>query len=175
VEEEAVSTLSVSKCARNGTPNCVKAIKTKVKTQIWMACLATTALTGPKALVATEIGFRLREQAVQQFRRCQPSSPSSCLAELFEEQAKRRGQPGSDRLLNVVQAERDQAGIDRVRAWLKNLASAYQEPEQVINWYYQNEQQLARNSVGCARRDKWWILFLQKAQVPKNWFLMRML
>ncbi|MEJ6655284.1 MAG: hypothetical protein QNL70_04700, partial [Pseudomonas sp.] len=32
---------------------------------------------------------------------------------------------------------------DRVRAMIEDLASAYQEPEQVVNWYMQNEQQLA--------------------------------
>ena len=33
---------------------------------------------------------------------------------------------------------------DRVRAMIDNLASSYEEPEQVVKYYYGNEQQLAQ-------------------------------
>ncbi len=32
---------------------------------------------------------------------------------------------------------------DRVRETIEEMASTYQEPEEVINWYYSNQEQLA--------------------------------
>lgn len=115
-----------------------QAIKTKVKNQVMDGLLASNAVEAPKALIANEVN-RLRVQAVQQFGG--NINPQQLPAELFEEQAKRRV------LLGLVVAEvvkqceikPDEA---RVREMIEEMASAYQEPEQVIAWYYKNPQQL---------------------------------
>ena len=33
---------------------------------------------------------------------------------------------------------------DRVRNMVQELASSYEQPEQVVNWYYNNEEQLSQ-------------------------------
>ena len=53
---------------------------------------------------------------------------------------------------------------DRVRAMVEELASAYQEPEQVVNWYYQNEQQLGEIQ-SVVLEEQVVDTVLQKAQV----------
>ncbi|MCQ4270344.1 trigger factor [Pseudomonas kuykendallii] len=115
-----------------------QAIKSKVKNQVMEALLASNPVEVPKALVSNEID-RLRAQAVQQFG--SNIKADQLPAELFEEQAKRRV------LLGLVVAEvvkqfelkPDEA---RVREMIQEMASAYQEPEQVVSWYYKNDQQL---------------------------------
>ncbi|PZP22611.1 MULTISPECIES: trigger factor [Pseudomonas] len=115
-----------------------QAIKSKVKNQVMEALLASNPVEVPKALISNEID-RLRAQAVQQFG--SNIKADQLPAELFEEQAKRRV------LLGLVVAEvvkqfelkPDEA---RVREMIQEMASAYQEPEQVVSWYYKNDQQL---------------------------------
>ena len=94
----------------------------------------------PKALISSEID-RLRQQAVQQFGGAN-FDPSQLPAELFEDQAKRRVTLGLI-VAEIVKQNEIKPDEDRVRAMVEELASAYQEPQQVINWYMQNEQQLA--------------------------------
>ncbi|SDR85924.1 trigger factor [Pseudomonas oryzae] len=115
-----------------------QAVKSKVKNQVMEGLLASNPVEAPKALIGNEVN-RLRVQAVQQFGG--NIKPDQLPAELFEEQAKRRV------LLGLVVAEvvkqfeikPDEA---RVRAMIEEMASAYQEPEQVVAWYYKNPQQL---------------------------------
>ena len=138
-----------------------QAIKTKVKGQVMDGLLNTNTVEVPKALISTEID-RLREQAVQQFGGANIEA-SQLPAELFEEQAKRRVSLGLI-VAEVVKQNDIKPDNDRVRAMVEELASAYQEPEQVINWYYQNEQQLGEIQ-SVVLEEQVVDTVLQKAQV----------
>lgn len=115
-----------------------QAIKGKVKTQVMDGLLETNPVEVPKALIANEVN-RLRVQAVQQFGG--NIKPEQLPAELFEEQAKRRVTLGL-LVAQVVKQFELSADEDQVRSMIEELAAAYQEPQQVIDWYYKNEQQL---------------------------------
>ena len=117
-----------------------QAIKGKTKTQVMDGLLKSNEVEVPKALISSEID-RLRQQAVQQFGGAN-IDPSQLPAELFEEQAKRRVSLGLI-VAEIVKQNDIKPDNDRVRAMVEELASAYQEPEQVVSWYMQNEQQLA--------------------------------
>lgn len=138
-----------------------QAIKTKVKGQVMDGLLKTNTVEVPKALISSEID-RLREQAVQQFGGANIQA-SQLPAELFEEQAKRRVSLGLI-VAEVVKQNDIKPDNDRVRAMVEELASAYQEPEQVINWYYQNEQQLGEIQ-SVVLEEQVVDTVLQKAQV----------
>mgnify|MGYP003645846650 FL=1 len=138
-----------------------QAIKTKVKAQVMDGLLETNTVDVPKALVANEID-RLREQAVQQFGGSNIQA-SQLPAELFEEQAKRRVSLGLV-VAEVVKKNDIKPDNDRVRTMIEELAAAYQEPEQVINWYYQNEQQLGEIQ-SVVLEEQVVDTVLQKAQV----------
>ncbi|MBA1202023.1 trigger factor [Pseudomonas capeferrum] len=115
-----------------------QAIKTKVKNQVMDGLLAANPIEVPKALLENEVN-RLRVQAVQQFGG--NIKPEQLPAELFEEQAKRRVVLGLI-VAEVVKQFELKPDDARVRAMIEEMASAYQEPEQVINWYYKNDQQM---------------------------------
>ena len=115
-----------------------QAIKTKVKNQVMDGLLAANPIEVPKALLDNEVD-RLRVQAVQQFGG--NIKPEQLPAELFAEQAKRRVVLGLI-VAEVVKQFELKPDDARVRAMIEEMASAYQEPEQVISWYYKNDQQM---------------------------------
>lgn len=115
-----------------------QAIKTKVKNQVMDGLLAANPIEAPKALLENEVN-RLRVQAVQQFGG--NIKPDQLPAELFEEQAKRRVVLGLI-VAEVVKQHELKADEGRVREMIEEMASAYQEPEQVVAWYFKNEPQL---------------------------------
>ncbi|RRV05584.1 trigger factor [Pseudomonas sp. v388] len=115
-----------------------QAIKSKIKNQVMDGLLAANPIEVPKALLENEVN-RLRVQAVQQFGG--NIKPDQLPAELFEEQAKRRVELGL--IVAEVVKQFDLKPDDaRVRDLIQEMASAYQEPEQVVAWYYKNEQQM---------------------------------
>lgn len=115
-----------------------QAIKTKVKNQVMDGLLAANPIEAPKALLENEVN-RLRVQAVQQFGG--NIKPDQLPAELFEEQAKRRVVLGLI-VAEVVKQFELKPDDAKVREMIEEMASAYQEPEQVIAWYYKNDQQI---------------------------------
>lgn len=115
-----------------------QAIKAKIKNQVMDGLLAVNPVEVPKALVESEVN-RLRVQAVQQFGG--NIKPEQLPAELFEEQAKRRVVLGLI-IAEMVKQFEIKPDEQRVRGLIEEMAAAYQEPEQVISWYYKNEQQL---------------------------------
>ena len=62
--------------------------------------------------------------------------------DLFRENAERRVQLG---LLigEVIRKEEVKATPERVRAEIQELASTYEDPDEVVSWYYSNKEQLA--------------------------------
>lgn len=115
-----------------------QAIKTKVKNQVMEGLVSANPIEVPKALIDNEVN-RLRVQAVQQFGG--NIKPDQLPAELFEEQAKRRVVLGLI-VAEVVKQYELKPDDARVRELIEEMASAYQEPEQVVSWYYKNDEQL---------------------------------
>ena len=115
-----------------------QAIKSKIKNQVMEGLLAANPVDVPKALIANEVN-NLRVQAVQQFGG--NIKPDQLPAELFEEQAKRRVSLGLI-VAEVVKQFELKPDDARVRELIQEMASAYQEPEQVVAWYYKNDQQM---------------------------------
>ncbi|MFZ3183377.1 MAG: trigger factor [Pseudomonas sp.] len=115
-----------------------QAIKSKVKNQVMDGLLAANSIEVPKTLLGNEVN-RLRVQAVQQFGG--NIKPDQLPAELFEEQARRRVVLGLI-VAEVVKQFELKPDDARVREMIQEMASAYQEPEQVVAWYYKNDQQM---------------------------------
>lgn len=115
-----------------------QALTNKLKIQVMDGLLAQNAIEVPKALVDSE-NYRLRVQAVQQFGG--QMKVEQLPAEMFNEQAKRRVSLGL-LVAQMVKQFEIEADEDRVRSTIEDMASAYQEPQQVVDWYYKNEQQL---------------------------------
>lgn len=121
------------------------AAQAKVKTQVMDALVSKHEVDLPKALVQSEIGA-LRNQMVQRFggaaNNAQLDFASLLPDDMFTEQAQRRVKLGLV-VGEIVKANEIKVDADRVRTMVEELASTYQEPEEVINHYYSNRELLA--------------------------------
>lgn len=119
------------------------AIKTKVKNQALDGLEKVNAISLPKALIDQEIE-RLKQEAVQQFGGGQANIDASMLpSEMFTAQAEKRVTLGL--LVNAIVEQHElKVDDDRVKTMIHDMASSYEEPEQVINFYYNNQQQLSQ-------------------------------
>ncbi|MFT5482395.1 MAG: trigger factor [Halieaceae bacterium] len=132
--------------AENMARELSSAIKSNIKSQVMDGVLAAHEnLDVPKALIGQEIG-NMRKQMFQQFSggQQQPDLDLDSLlpAEMFEEQATKRVKLGL--LLNEIISHRElKADPDKVRSTIEEMASTYEKPEEVINYYYGNQEQLS--------------------------------
>ncbi|GAA3914007.1 trigger factor [Litoribacillus peritrichatus] len=118
-----------------------QAVKNKVKTQVMDGLVEQNETDIPASLVNEEID-RMREQAVQQFGGgAQGFDPKSLPAEMFQDQAKKRVHVGLV-VAEIIKTNELTADDEKVDAMLQEMASVYQEPQQVIDWYKNNPEQL---------------------------------
>lgn len=118
------------------------ASKNKVKSRLMDLLLAANKFDLPAALLANEIQV-LRQQALQQFGGGKQNiDPSLLPDELFREQAERRIALGLI-LGEVIKSRGLKADAEKVQAAIEDIASTYEQPDQVVRWYYSNKDQLA--------------------------------
>jgi len=119
-----------------------QAVRNKVKARVMNALHERTDLEVPLALVKQEIDA-LRGQTLRQFGGDASRFDSSVLPDdMFRSQAERRVALGL-LLGEVIRKESMKADPARVRSVVEEMASTYEDPEEVINWYYGNREQLA--------------------------------
>jgi trigger factor len=139
------------------------AVRRSLKTQVMDQLHQLHRVQLPKALVSNEIQ-NLRQQMLQQFqmygaRSQQPDLPD----ELFREQAERRVAVGL--VVNEIVSEAKlEVSPEKLRARVEELAAEYAEPQQVVNWYYSNQEQLQQIEMGVLE-DQVVDHVLAKAQV----------
>jgi len=121
------------------------AIQAKVKQQVMDALLeAHEGVEVPKALLQQEISA-MRNQMFQQFGGAanQDLDLDSLLPDdMFRENAERRVKLGLV-MAEVISRQAIKADAERVRSAIEEMASTYQNPQEVIDYYYSNQQQLA--------------------------------
>lgn len=117
-------------------------LKARLKDQVMQLLLDTTSVEVPKALVEGEVE-RLRDLMRQDFtaRGIPVKDDSPLPAELFEKQAQRRVTLGLI-LAEVVKAHQLQAKPEQVKAIVEEQAQAYEHPQEVVRFYYQNPDRL---------------------------------
>ncbi|RBP85872.1 trigger factor [Marinomonas rhizomae] len=118
-----------------------QAIKSKLKNALFEGLSSINEVDVPSALIDQEVDA-LRKQAAQQFGG-QDFDASQLPAELFAEEAKKRAKLGL-LISEVIKKDDLKVDDDRVRSFLEDMAQAYQEPQQVIDFYLKNKEQLAQ-------------------------------
>ncbi|BBM02857.1 trigger factor [Microbulbifer sp. GL-2] len=115
----------------------------KVKTQVMDQLFEKHPVELPSALVAGEVRT-LRGQMVQQFGgQIKAEDAERMLPDtMFEEQAKRRVVLGLV-VGEIVKQNNLSVDADRVKAKVEELASTYQQPEEVVEYYYNNRELLS--------------------------------
>ncbi len=113
-------------------------LETALKERVMNLLMERNAVDVPAAMVAEE-AQRLREQAKGDLTRAGHSSALDLPASLFEEQARRRVWLG---LLvgEVIRSQGLKVDGDRVRRKIERLAESYEDPQDVVNWYYANRE-----------------------------------
>ncbi len=118
-------------------------IQAKVKEQVMDALLAVTPIEVPKALVQAEAG-QLAENARRDLEmrglktKDIPVDPS-----WFTEQAERRVKLGLI-MAELVKANELHAKPEQVRALVEEMAQSYEDPSELVRWYYAQPERLAQ-------------------------------
>ena len=116
-------------------------LKNMNKTKIFDVLLEKNLDTPvPESAVKSEINT-LKQQAAERFSGGKQFDPNQLPDELFKEQAERRVRLGILLGATVKKLEL-QADADRVRALVDEMATAYDDPEQVVNFYYSNNENM---------------------------------
>ena len=116
-------------------------IEGKVKDQVMEALIKANQIAVPGALVEMEIQ-RLMQAARQDMeQRGMKIQDMPIQPEWFADQAKRRVTLGLI-LAELVKTEQLQAKPEQVRAMVEETAQSYEQPEEVIRWYYAQPQRL---------------------------------
>ncbi len=141
-------------------------IKVKVKNAVMDALLEKNDVETPSAMVAEEIR-NLKLQMLQNMGQDPAKADLSTLPdELFKEEAEKRVKLG---LLvgALIKSEGMSTDPERFRETLEDLASAYEDPQQVIEYYSKNAD--ARTSLeGLVLEDQVVDLILDKAKVSEQ-------
>ena len=138
-------------------------IEGKLKDQVMEALIKTNPIAVPGALVEMEIQ-RLMQSARQDMeQRGMKVKDMPIQPEWFADQAKRRVTLGLI-LAEIVKTEKLHATPDQVRAMVEEGAQSYEQPEEVIRWYYAQPQRLQEvEGVAIEKNVVDWVL--SKAKV----------
>jgi trigger factor len=114
-------------------------LKTQLKNAVMMELLAKNSIIAPAAMVTEEIKS-LRAQAAQRMNQDPATMDEASFPdELFAEEGARRVQLG---LLIAEVIRKEEIKLDQalVESTIEEMAVSYEQPDQVLNYYRQNQQ-----------------------------------
>jgi len=138
-------------------------IKSNIKQQVIDGLVEVNELEVPAALAKGEVDV-LREQAMQRFGgQMDPKNMPQLPDEMFEEQAKRRVKVGL-LLGEVIKTNKLEADDARVKDMIETMASAYEDPSEVVS-HYMNDEKLSQQMKDLALEDQAIDFVLAQAKV----------
>ncbi|MBK8898167.1 MAG: trigger factor [Candidatus Competibacteraceae bacterium] len=139
-------------------------IKAAIKRQVLQGLLDANPIPVPKVLLENEIEQLARQLYFPADRKDEKTQQLK--AQLFEPEARRRVALG---LLIARLAETQEIKVDsqRVRNYLENMASTYQDPAEVLRWYEQTPRALD-NVRALVLEDQIVDWLLERAQVAEK-------
>lgn len=140
------------------------AVRNRIKSQAIDGLVNANNIDVPAALVDCEIDV-LRRQAAQRFGGNEKQA-LELPRELFEEQAKRRVLVGL-LLGEVIRTNELKADEDRVKTLIEEMASAYEDPQEVIEFYSKNKEMMD-NMRNVALEEQAVEALLAKAKVTEK-------
>ncbi|CAM4034449.1 trigger factor [Vibrio neonatus] len=141
-----------------------QALKSRIKEQAIDGLAKENDITVPAALIEQEIGV-LRQQAAQRFGG-NTDAADQLPRELFEEQARKRVVVGL-LLGEVIKSEELKADDEKVKALITEMATAYEDPSEVIAYYESNEEMM-NNMRNVALEEQAIDAIIAKAQVTEK-------
>ena len=141
------------------------AIRTKVKNRVMNQLFELNTVELPTALVANEI-TQLKQQMVQQFGGGQQIDLSMLPDDMFKEKAERRAALGVI-VSEVVKVEELTPDEDKVRERINEIASTYEQPKEVVDYYY-SKPELLSSVEAVVLEDQVTELVLSKAKIKEE-------
>jgi trigger factor len=141
-----------------------QAVKQRIKDQAIDGLVKANEIDVPSALIDQEIKV-LRQQAAQRFGG-NVDAAEQLPRELFEEQAKRRVVVGL-LLGEVIKADDLKADDEKVKSLIEEMASAYEDPSEVVSYYTQNEEMM-NNMRNVALEEQAIDAIIAKAKVSEK-------
>ena len=141
-----------------------QALKASVKEQVLKGLLEQNEIDLPKSLIDGEVEV-LRKQAMQRFGD-QAANMPELPADLFTEQAERRVKVGL-LLGEVIKTNELKAEDERVQALIASMASAYEDPSEVVE-YYKANQEMMQNMRNVALEEQAVEALLKTAKVTEK-------
>lgn len=138
IEDANVATLKAD-IKKNMERELKNALKAKVKEQVMTGLIAIHNFDVPNAMLDQEIAT-LKSQAMQQFAGRSKNLPD-LPSDLFKDRALRRVKLGLI-VGEIIKQNKIVADKDMVKAKLDELASVYEQPDEVINYYLSDENRL---------------------------------
>lgn len=118
-----------------------QALKGRLKSSVMDAIYESIKITAPNALIDLEIKEMMKPYAENAKNQNMKLEDMNLPKEIFEEQAQRRVTLGLI-LGEIIRKNEIKADPDKVRSTIENMAKSYDQPEDVINWYYADESRL---------------------------------
>jgi trigger factor len=119
-----------------------KRIKQDVKEQVMEALFQSAGFDVPRALLDAEIG-RMQQAALEDLKKRGMTTQDLTLpADLFAERATRRLKL-SILVTEIVKRNELQAKPEQVRKLIEEHAESFEQPEQLVRWYYADPSRLA--------------------------------
>ncbi|HKM95325.1 MAG TPA: trigger factor [Buttiauxella sp.] len=140
------------------------AVRNRIKSQAIDGLVDANNIDVPAALIDSEIDV-LRRQAAQRFGGNEKQA-LELPRELFEEQAKRRVVVGL-LLGEVIRTHELKADEERVKGLIEEMASAYEDPTEVVEFYGKNKE-LMDNMRNVALEEQAVEAVLSKAKVSEK-------
>ena len=141
-------------------------VKNDIKQQVIDGLVKVNEIDVPAALVKGEVDV-LRQQAMQRFGGQVDSANMPQLPDdLFEEQAKRRVTVGL-LLGEVIKTNKLEADDARVKAMIETMASAYEDPSEVVA-HYSSDEKLLQQMKDLAVEDQAIDFILAAAKVKEK-------
>lgn len=138
-------------------------IRGKVKSAVFDALVSANSLDVPKALLTQEIA-RQREQAMKQFgANAAQIKPEMLPDELFADNS-RRSVSLALLVSEIIAKHSITVDADRVRTLVNEVAQSYEQPAEVVQWYYSNKEQMAQIE-SAVLEDQVIDLILAQAQI----------
>ncbi|AQS37046.1 trigger factor [Shewanella psychrophila] len=141
-----------------------QALKASVKEQVLNGLLEQNEIDLPKSLIDGEVEV-LRKQAMQRFGD-QAANMPELPADLFTEQAARRVKVGL-LLGEVIKTNELKAEDERVNGLIASMASAYEDPSEVVEYYNAN-QEMMQNMRNVALEEQAVEALLKTAKVTEK-------
>jgi trigger factor len=129
-----------SEVKKNMVRELTNAVRAQVKGQVMDGLVNSHSFDLPAALVSNEVQ-RMRQQMMQQFGGGQQFDASILPDDLFTEQAERSVRLGLV-VRQILEKNQLKVDADQVRARIEEIAEQYEEPAEVVKWFYGNRQQL---------------------------------